>query len=112
MEARFELVAVAFVEAAGGTVRLLLAIDRDGEQLFEGAPVLLVEHALGSPADSMTLEGAEGIGDDLVRELHAQLHAPIDALLESSVDADGTVAGERLLGASVSYVGARRTFDM
>lgn len=112
MEARFDLVTVAFVEAADGSIRLLLAVDREGQQLFDGTPVLLVEHAPGMPAECMKLEGADGIDEDVLGDLHAQLHAPIAELLESCLDAGGKVAGERLLGASVAYVAARRSFDM
>jgi hypothetical protein len=101
VESTFDLVAVAFMRSVGGRVRVLLAIDRDGEQLFEGEPALLVEHRPGTAASELVVDGADRI-DPAAFELVARLAAAeLAALIEASFDETGEFDGQRLLGRPV-----------
>ena len=111
METDFELVAVAFMRTTGGRVRVLLAVDRAGEQLFDGEPALLLEHRPGAPAEQVLLEGADRI--DATAIAHA-LDATRDALVElvdAAFDELGQFDGQRLLGRSIAFRAAIDSFD-
>jgi hypothetical protein len=97
---RYELTAVAFIHSVGGEIGVLLAVDRDGEQLFEGEPALLIRHRPGADPGSMHVEGAEIVPEELVGQLRSGA-ADLAALVESAHARDGTFDGGRLVGSSV-----------
>lgn len=109
-QARFQLVAVAFVRSVGGRVRLLLAIDRDGVPLFDGEPALLVEHRPGAAASDMSVEGAEGIDASALAVVRERASAALAELIGSAVDASGSFDGNRLLGRDIEVVGTHSLF--
>ncbi|MCW2921474.1 MAG: hypothetical protein JWL76_1348 [Thermoleophilia bacterium] len=112
MTATFQLVAVAFLRSTGGRVRVLLAIDRDGEQLFDGEPALLLEHRPGAPAGTIELETADRIRASAIDVVHAAVAAELAQLVEDAHDEFGQLDGERLLGRSAEFSARADTFDM
>ena len=112
METTFELVAVAFLRASGGAVRVLLAIDRDGEQLFDGEPALLLEHRPGHPAAELTLECAELLDAAAVARLADAARDALVGLVEAAFDEDGGFDGTRMLGRSVAVSAPRDSFEV
>ncbi len=110
MPATFQLVVVAFLRSTGGRVRVLLAIDRDGEQLFEGEPALLAEHRPGSPPDELALEAAGRIRAGAVDVVLASVAAQIVAMIDGAHDDFGQLVGERLLGRSATFDAPSDTF--
>jgi hypothetical protein len=110
--ATFELVAVAFLRSTGGRVRVLLAIDRDGQQLFDGEPALLVEHRPGAPAAELALETADRIRPSAVDVVLAAITDDLARLVDEAHDELGQLDGERLLGRGASLRAPADTFDM
>lgn len=105
----FQLVAVAFLRTTGGRVRVLLAIDRDGEQLHDGEPALLVEHRPGQSPTELVVDRADAVPEAAV-ELVTR-HAPaLVRLVEDACDEFGQLIGERLLGSGIDVRGARDSF--
>lgn len=111
MDAGFELVAVAFTRNAAGRVRLLLAIDRDGEQLFGGEPALLAEHRPGAPAAEIVIEGADRIPESAFDVVQRATHDQLAALVDSCFDRSGQFDGQRMLGRGVTMRAASDVFD-
>jgi hypothetical protein len=112
VESTFELVAVAFLRSTGGMVRVLLAVDRAGEQLFEGEPALLAEHRPGRPAEELRLEGPDRLAAEVVREVEELTRDLLVDLVESAFDASGTFDGERMLGRPVGIVARHDLLDV
>lgn len=105
----FQLIAVAFVRSTGGAVRVLLAIDRDGEPLHEGEPAVLIEHRPGADPSTMEAEVAgavPAVAADAVLENATELAACIEAAFDRS----GTFDGQRLLGTGVTFSAPHDTF--
>jgi hypothetical protein len=111
VESGFELVAVAFVRSTGGRIRVLLAVDRDGEQLFDGEPALLAEHRPGSSPDELQLDGADAIDVDAVARVRALVAVELAALVEGSFNRRGEFDGQLLLGRTVAFRGPVNSFD-
>ncbi|MCW2926910.1 MAG: hypothetical protein JWM86_878 [Thermoleophilia bacterium] len=109
---RFELVVVAFVRSTGGRVRVLMAVDRDGEQLFDGEPVLLVDHRPGDHHDALVLEGPDGLDPSAVAAVRAAGSAVLVALVEGAFTDDGSFDGTRMLDRPVTLRLPNRAFDM
>lgn len=103
MSARFELVAIAFLRAAGGRMHVLLAASRDGIDLFDGEPVLLVEHRPGSDPEAMHVEGADVVPDALVAVIRTHARAPLARLVDDAFDDAGELDGQRLVGRSIAF---------
>ncbi|MCW2959703.1 MAG: hypothetical protein JWM25_1812 [Thermoleophilia bacterium] len=97
---RYELTAVAFIQSVGGEIGVLLAVDRDGEQLFDGEPALLMRHRPGADHGALHLEGAEVVPVELVEELRAGA-ADLAGLVEGAHARDGMFDGGRLVGGVV-----------
>ena len=112
MTATLQLVAVAFLRSTGGRVRVLLAVDRDGMQLFDGEPALLVEHRPGRAADELVLEAADRIRASAVDVVLAAVATDLAQLVEDAHDEFGQLDGERLLGRGATLVAPVDTFDM
>lgn len=110
VDSTFDLVAVAFVHAASGRVRVLLAVDRDGSPLFDGEPALLFEHRHGRPSTEAALEGADRIDAAAVAQIARRAHEELAALVESAFDETGMFDGQRMLGRSVSVRAAHEHF--
>ena len=110
VDATFQLVAIAFLRSTGGRVRVLLAIDRDGEQLFEGEPALLLEHRPGRPAGELVLESADRIPDAATDAVLGHCAAELAQLVDQAHDESGQLDGERLLGRAATFVAAHATF--
>jgi hypothetical protein len=109
VDSAFQLVAVAFLHTAGGRMRVLLAIDRDGEQLHGGEPALLVEHRPGRSPAELVVDCADAVPDAAVELVTG--HAPALArLVEDACDEFGQLVGERLLGTGITIHGARESF--
>lgn len=111
MECSFELVAVAFMRTVGGRVRVLLAIDRDGEQLFEGEPALLVEHRPGQPSSELVVDGADRIRAAAFAWVAEQAAAELVELVDAAFDELGQFDGQRLLGRGIAMRGPANSFD-
>ena len=101
MESTFELVAVAFLRSTGGEVRVLLAVDRDGEQLVDGEPALLASHRPGRSAEHVQLEGPERVAAEIVQQVAQLARIELARLVEEAFDEVGAFDGERMLGRSV-----------
>lgn len=110
MAASFQLVAVAFLRSTGGRVRVLLAIDRDGEQLFDGEPALLLEHRPGRPAGELVLDAADRIPGDATATVLELVATELAQLVDDAHDEFGQLDGERLLGRGTTFVAAAATF--
>lgn len=111
MEVEFQLVVVAFVRSAGGQVRVLLAIDREGVQLHEGEPVLLASvrpHA----TDPVVVEGPDEMDPERTTAVSRYAGERLRAMVESAFDEQGSLAAERLLGRSATWVGPPEWFDL
>jgi hypothetical protein len=111
MHETFELTCVAYSRSTGGTMRLLLAIERDGEPLFDGEPALLVEHRPGDDPSSLRAEGPDALdaaATELVRTAAAQ---DLAALVDSAFDRTGELRADLLLDRSVRVELPRGTFD-
>ena len=111
MPATFDLVAVAFLRSTGGRVRVLLAIDRDGEQLFDGEPALLLEHRPGASHSDLGLEGADRIPTSAIDIVLAEAATQLVRLVEEAHDAFGQLDGDRLLGRGARFHAPASTFD-
>lgn len=112
MTATFHLVAVAFLRSTGGRVRVLLAVDRDGEQLFDGEPALLIEHRPGRAPRELVLEAADSIRPEATELVLAAVANELVQLVEQALDDFGQLDGERLLGRSTSLAAPADTFDV
>jgi hypothetical protein len=112
VESSFELVAVAFMRTTGGRVRVLLAIDRDGEQLFNGEPALLVEHRPGAALDTLEVDGPDGMSRSVTDAVAQVAGAALAELIAGSFTRDGSFDGGLLLGRSISIRLASGAFDM
>lgn len=95
-----ELVAVAFLRSAGGRVRVLLAVDRDGQQLHDGEPVLLVEHRPGAAPDRIHVEPASVLPEGAVQHV-LDARVELAGLVDACMTADGGFDGDLLLGRAV-----------
>jgi hypothetical protein len=111
VDSGFELIAVAFVRSTGGRVRVLLAIDREGRQLFDGEPALLAEHRPGRAAHELTLEGADRIDVAAIEHVRLLVAAGLAQLVEDAFDQEGTFDGQRLLGRAVAFRAPDNWFD-
>jgi len=88
---------------------VLLAVDRDGTQLFAGEPAVLVEHRPGAASDQLTIEVAERVpvaGHALVSLASVRLVE----LLDGAYDDEGSLRRERFLGVPVEIRGAHDAF--
>jgi hypothetical protein len=112
VESTFELVAVAFLRSTGGEVRVLLAVDRDGEQLFDGEPALLASHRPGRDAGQLQLEGPERVASAVVERVAELARIELARLVEEAFDEVGTFDGERMLGRSVRICAPRGLLDV
>jgi hypothetical protein len=108
--ATFQLVAVAFLRSTGGRVRVLLAVDRDGDQLFDGEPALLLEHRPGRSASELALEGADRIPAAAIDLALAAAATDLARLVDEAHDELGQFDGERLLGRGATFEAAPDTF--
>jgi hypothetical protein len=111
VESTFELVVVAFLRSTGGVVRVLLAVDRDGEQLFDGEPALLAEHRPGAPAAQLELEGPERVDAAAVATIADLARTELARIVEHAFDDTGQFDGERILGTAVRVVAPRGSLD-
>ncbi|MCB0880066.1 MAG: hypothetical protein KDC46_13930 [Thermoleophilia bacterium] len=98
MHADFQLTCVAFARSTGGRVRLLLAVDRGEEQLFDGEPVLLVDHRPGSRHEQLELTGPDAMEPAIVQQVHAAAALQLAALVDAAFDETGSFDGQRILG--------------
>ena len=96
-----QLVVVAYARSTGGRVRLLLAVEQDGQRLHEGEPVLLVEHHPAQPGSSVAVEGADVLEVDVVEHVAAVAGPAIVTLVDDAFDETGAWAPERILGKSI-----------
>lgn len=110
--ATFQMTCVAFVRSTGGTVRLLLSLDRDGEPMFEGQPVLLAELRPGSAPASIRIEGPDAMPADAVAVVADSAATQIAALVEAAHGPDGSFDGNRMIGQSCAIAARVDQFDL
>ena len=91
---------------------MLLAVDRDGEQLFDGEPALLLEHRPGRAPRELVLEAADNIRPAVTELVLAAVAHELAQLVEDAHDDFGQLDGERLLGRSTSLDAPADTFDV
>ena len=91
---------------------MLLAIDRDGDQLFDGEPALLLEHRPGNAVEHVRLEAADAIQPQATELVLGAIAAELARLVEDAHDEFGQLDGERLLGRAASLDAPFDTFDV
>ncbi|MCW2956109.1 MAG: hypothetical protein JWO69_978 [Thermoleophilia bacterium] len=101
MPVRNDLIAVAFHHGTGGQLRVLLAVDRDGDPMYDGEPAIMATHRPGDDPSRMELEGAEAVPSEFVSELGVAV-GQLAAVLEAAFERDGSFSGARLVGQVVT----------
>lgn len=109
-DVHFTLVAMAFVRSAGGAVSVLFGVDQEGVPLFDGEPVLIVQHRPGADPDLLEVDVADALppqSGDLVAERAGR---SLVELVDGAFDRQGSFDGERLLGRGVDLVASADSF--
>jgi len=90
-------------------MRVLLAVDQDGEQLFEGDPVLLVEQRPGTTG-GLEVDGADAVPAAAIAHV-LSVATELEALVEAAFDREGAFQRELLLGKHVELPGPVDLFE-
>ena len=109
-EVRYTLMAVAFVRSVGGRVRLLVSVDGEAP-LFDGEPVLLVEHRPGAAAADLVVEPSDQVAASVSHLVVERAGIALVELVEQAFDGTGQFVGERLLGTTVELSAPADAFD-